>query len=192
MQFFRRLVRSKIGGYIALGLLLLIFIAFAAGDITGSGGLSVLGGGNSGYVAKVGNQTISVAELQTRTQRLFERAREQQPELTMAQFIAQGGLKQVTDEMIAVKALIAYGDKHGIRVSKKLVDAEIARIPAFQNVTGNFDENQFKSVLVPAARFGKGTARGFRRQHHSPASASGGRRRRPRARKPGAACTPPC
>jgi peptidyl-prolyl cis-trans isomerase D len=148
MQFFRRLVRSKIGGYVALGLLLLIFIAFAAGDITGSGGLSVLGGGNSGYVAKVGNETISVAELQTRTQRLFERAREQQPELTMAQFIARGGLKQVTDEMIAVKALIAYGDKHGIRVSKKLVDAEIARIPAFQNVTGNFDENQFKSVLA--------------------------------------------
>ncbi|MBO9670691.1 MAG: SurA N-terminal domain-containing protein [Sphingobium sp.] len=148
MQFFRRLVRSNAGKYGALGLLLLIFIAFAAGDITGSGGLGVLSGGSSTQVAKIGSQSVTVAELQSRTQRLFERLREQRPELTMAQFIAQGGLKQVADEMIAMKSLIAYGEKHGMRVSKKLVDAEIARIPAFQGATGTFDENQFKAMLA--------------------------------------------
>lgn len=147
MQFFRRLVRSNAGKYGALGLLLLIFIAFAAGDITGSGGLGVLGGGSTTQVAQVGSQSVTVAELQNRSQRLFERLREQQPELTIPQFIAQGGVKQIADEMIAVKALIAYGEKHGMRISKKLVDAEIARIPAFQGPTGLFDENQFKAML---------------------------------------------
>jgi peptidyl-prolyl cis-trans isomerase D len=146
MQFFRRLVRSKIGGYIALGLLLLIFVAFAAGDITGSGGLSVLGNSTSN-VAKVGGESVSVADLQNRAQRIFERMRQERPELTMAQFIAQGGVRQVADQLISMKALKAYGDKHGMRVSKKLVDAEIARIPAFQDATGGFSESQFKSVL---------------------------------------------
>ncbi len=147
MQFFRRLVRSKIGGYLALGLLLVIFFAFAAGDITGSGGLGVLQP-SSTSVARIGGQTITVNDLQSRTQRLFERVRQEKPELTLPQFLAQGGLKQVADEMIAVKALIAYGEKHGMRVSKKLVDAEIARTPAFQDATGAFSESQFKTLLA--------------------------------------------
>ncbi len=146
MQFFRRLVRSKIGGYLALGLLLILGFAFAAGDITGSGGLSVLSPGTAN-VATVAGQTITSAEVQSRAQRIFERLRQDKPELTMAQFLAQGGLRQVIDEMVAVKALIAYGDKHGIRISKKLVDAEIARTPAFADATGAFSENQFRSVL---------------------------------------------
>lgn len=147
MQFFRRLVRSKIGQSLALALLLVIGFAFAAGDITGSGGLSVIGP-SSATVAEVGDRSVTVNEVQTRVQRFYERYRQEQPELTMAQFLAQGGLRQVVDEMIAVKALIAYGERHGMRVSKKLVDAEIARTPAFADATGAFSETQFRSLLA--------------------------------------------
>lgn len=178
MQFFRRLVRSKIGGYLALGLLLLIFIAFAAGDITGSGGLGVLQPSTSS-VARIGNQTISIADLQSRTQRLFERVRQEKPELTLPQFLAQGGLKQVLDEMIAVKALIAYGEKHGMRVSKKLVDAEIARTPAFADATGAFSESQFRSLLaqqhVSESELREDFAGQIIRQHLLLAAAAGAR-----------------
>ena len=147
MQFFRRLVRSKIGGYLALGLLAILGFAFAAGDITGSGGMSALNP-TGGVVAKVDGQSITANEVQSRTQRIFERFRQDKPELTMAQFLEQGGLRQVLDEMIAVKALIAYGEKHGMRISKKLVDAEIARTPAFADATGIFSESQFKAILA--------------------------------------------
>ena len=147
MNFFRFLVRSKAGKYIAGGILLLIALAFAVTGMNGQGGLSVLGP-SSAYVAQIGSQTLTVNEVQSRAQRVFERFRQEKPDLTMSQFLAQGGLKQLTDEMIAVKALIAYGDKHGMRISKKLIDAEIARIPAFQDATGNFSETQFKSMLA--------------------------------------------
>jgi len=145
MQFFRRMVRTKIGGYLALGLLLLLGFAFAAADMSGSVG-SMLGQ-NSAQVAKISGDTITANDLQTRTQRFFERVRQEQPELTMAEFLAQGGMQQVLDEMISVKALIAYGQKHGVRISKKLVDAEIARTPAFADATGVFSETQFRSIL---------------------------------------------
>src|SRR5262249_20772923 len=106
MEFFRMLGRSKAGKYIAAAILLVIALAFAAGDITGSGGLGALGGQGAGEVARIGSMSISTSELQNRAQRFFERYRQDKPELTMAQFISQGGLRQVLDEMIAVKALI--------------------------------------------------------------------------------------
>ncbi len=145
MQFFRRMVRTKIGGYLALGLLLLLGFAFAAADITGSA--SGVFGQSSVQVAKISGDTITANDLQSRAQRFFERVRQEQPELTMPEFLAQGGLRQVLDEMVSVKALIAYGEKHGVRVSKKLVDAEIARTPAFADATGVFSETQFRSIL---------------------------------------------
>jgi len=146
MQSFRTLARSKAGKYIAGGILLVIAIAFAVTGMNGQGGLTAVGT-NSTDIAVVGGQAITVNELQTRAQQLFERAREQQPTYTMAQFLAQGGLNDVANQMISEKALMVYGEKYGIVVSKKLVDAEIARIPAFADATGTFSETQFKSIL---------------------------------------------
>lgn len=178
MQFFRRLVRSKVGGFIALGFLLLMAFAFVSGDITGSGGLGVIGP-SAGNVATVGRQTVTVNDLQSRTQRIFERFRQDRPELTMPQFLAQGGLNQVLDELITVKALIAYGEKHGIRISKKLIDAEIARIPAFADATGNFSESQFRAVLsqqrVSEKELRDDLAGQIIRQHLLQAAAAGSR-----------------
>jgi peptidyl-prolyl cis-trans isomerase D len=148
MQFFRKLIKSKVGGYVALGFLVLMFFGFAAGDITNISGLNMLGGPNAAEAAKIGNQTLTVAQLQERTQRVFERVRQDRPEMTIAQFLAEGGLRQVADEMIAIKAMIAYGDKHGMRVSKKLVDAEIAGNAAFADATGAFSQAQFDAMLA--------------------------------------------
>jgi len=147
MNFFRRVMKSKVGGFIAVGFLAVIAFAFIAGDINNmaNNGGSILGGG--GEVARVGKQSVSVADLQDRTQRVYERLRQQRPELTMAQFLGEGGLREVLDQMLATKALIAYGEKHGIRISKKLVDAEIAGNPAFADVTGNFSQAQFQAML---------------------------------------------
>ena len=147
MNFFRRMLGSKIGGFIAAAFLGVIALAFIIGDMTGSGGLNVFGP-SDGEVARVGDQTLTVSELQSRTQLVFERMREQRPELTMDQFLAEGGLRRVADELIASKALIAYGDKHGMRISKALIDAQIAGNPAFVDATGNFSETVFRQLLA--------------------------------------------
>jgi len=147
MNFFRRLLGSKLGGFIAAGLLGVIALAFIIGDMTGSGGIGSIGP-SSAEIARMGNQTLTVNELQSRTQLVFERMREERPELTMNQFLAEGGLRRVADELIATKALIAYGEKHGMRVSKALVDAQIASNPAFVDATGSFSETVFRQLLA--------------------------------------------
>jgi peptidyl-prolyl cis-trans isomerase D len=146
MQIFRRLIGSKYGGVFAIAFLALIAFTFVAGDLTGSG--VSFGGGSSTEVAKIGKHSLTSAELQSRTQMVFERQRQQNPNLTIDQFLAEGGLSRVADEMIAARSMIAYGEAHGMRVSKALIDAEIARNTSFTDATGNFSETVFRQVLA--------------------------------------------
>jgi len=148
MQFFRRILGSKLGGLIALLFLGVIGLAFAAGDITGHQSFNFFGGQSSTEVARVGKRVVTANELQTRTQMFFERLRQDNPQLTMSQFLADGGLRRVADELIANRALIAWGEAHGVRISKALVDAEIASNPAFVDATGNFSEQVFRQMLA--------------------------------------------
>ena len=146
MQIFRRLLGSKYGGVFAAAFLGLIALAFVAGDMSGSG--FSFGGASAGEAARVGNRVLTVAELQSRTQMVYERQRQENPDLTIDQFLAEGGLRRVADEMISSKALVAYGEKHGMRVSKALVDAQIASNPAFADAAGNFSETVFRQLLA--------------------------------------------
>lgn len=147
MNFFRRILGSKIGGFIAVAFLAVIAGAFILSDINGSRNFHVFGPA-TGEVASVGGKTVTVNDLQTRAQLIFERLREDDANLTMDKFLADGGLRRVADEMIASKAVIAYGEKHGMRVSKALIDAEIASNPAFVDATGNFSETVFRQLLA--------------------------------------------
>lgn len=147
MKFFRRILGSKIGGFIAIAFLAIIGLAFAAGDITGHQSFNLFGQ-KASEVARIGSRTVTTNDLQTRSQIFFERLREENPQLTMAQFISDGGVRRVADELIANRALIAWGEAHGIRISKALVDAEIASNPAFVDATGNFSEKVFRELLA--------------------------------------------
>lgn len=145
MQIFRRLLGSKYGGVFAGGFLAIIAFAFIAGDLSNSN--FSLGGQSSSEVARIGKLSLTTAELQSRTQMVFERVRRDNPALTIDQFLADNGLNRVADELIASKALIAYGEKHGMKISKALVDAQIATNPAFVDATGNFSETVFRQLL---------------------------------------------
>jgi peptidyl-prolyl cis-trans isomerase D len=148
LSFFRRFIGSRVGAYIALGFLLLIGIAFAAGDITGrsgSGALGSLGGSNA---AKVGGSTLSVSDLQSRVQRVFEQSRRSNPGTQMATFLAEGGVEQVYDQLIAGLAVSEFGGDQGMAISKRMVDAQIAAIPAFQDASGTFSQDAFRRLLA--------------------------------------------
>lgn len=145
MQIFRRLLGSKYGGVFAGGFLAIIAFAFIAGDLSNSN--FSIGGQSSSEVARIGKLSLTTAELQSRTQMVFERVRRDNPALTIDQFLADNGLNRVADELIASKALIAYGEKHGMKISKALVDAQIATNPAFVDATGNFSETVFRQLL---------------------------------------------
>jgi peptidyl-prolyl cis-trans isomerase D len=143
ISFFRRALSS----WVVLALLGLIMIAFI---ITGVSGPSALKGSADGgaTVAKVGDRTISSIELSRRMQSQFDSVRRSQPTLEPKAFVAGGGFDQVTDALISARAIDVWGPRQGFAISKRLVDAEIAAIPAFRGVTGQFDENAMRAILA--------------------------------------------
>jgi peptidyl-prolyl cis-trans isomerase D len=146
ISFIRRLFNSKAGLVFTFAFIGLVAFAFAAGDISNTGGLGSFTG-SSGTVAKVGEGTITSTDLQSRTQMVFDRNRQQRPELEMTEFLAAGGLDNVLDQLIQGLALTEYADDGGMHASKRLIDGEIASIPAFKDASGNFSEQLYRNML---------------------------------------------
>lgn len=145
LNFFRTAFKSKIGAAIALGLLVVIAIAFASGDIAGMRS-STLGDGNA--VATVGDESIDANELSRAANTALERVKSREPTATMKLLVSQGGLDQVLGELIDRTALFVFGKDHGIVAGDRLVDSEITQIQAFQGVDGKFDQDAFRQALA--------------------------------------------
>jgi peptidyl-prolyl cis-trans isomerase D len=143
-SFFRRGVTSKIM-LVILGLGILAMVATGFG--TGSGGMGGIGTGGGDAVATIEGEKITDAEVIDMVNRQLARAREQQPELDMGNFLQGGALEEIIRQMIAAKAMNIFGTEQGLAASKKLVDAEIAGIPGFRNLAGQFDETVFRQKL---------------------------------------------
>lgn len=145
ISFFRSMFQSRIGVIVTLGFVALIAIAFASSDITGSSFGGVAGGDRA---ATVGKTTIGTADLNQTVSSAFNRAREQEPTLTMQRFLAQGAVDEVLDSMIDRTAIAEFGRKHGLVASDALVGSEIVKIPAFQGPDGRFSEAAYRQVLA--------------------------------------------
>ncbi len=144
ISFFRRFFASKIGLPIALAFLALMGLAFAASDIQGNalGGLS--GGDN---MAVVGGKAIPISELTVGVNTALDQVRQQNPTLTMPEFVAQGGFDEVVTQLIDRFVVGEYARRHGLRAGDNLVNSEILKIPAFQGLTGAFDEKTYLAAL---------------------------------------------
>ena len=147
LSLFRRIIHSKFGAIFAILFLGVIAAAFILGDVTSGqfGGASLSGGGTA---AKAKGYKLTVAELQDRVQRVFENARRSSPELQIGEFFAQGGGAQVFDQLVQSLTLRAFADDQGMHISKRLIDAQIAQVPAFQDAAGNFSNDSFRALLA--------------------------------------------
>lgn len=144
ISFFRRFFASKIGLPLVLAFLALMALAFAASDITGAsfGGIS-----NGDRMAVVGGKSVPVSDLTVAANNALGQVREQNPTLTMPEFVQQGGLEQVVTQLIDRFVVAEYAQRHGLRAGENLVNSEILKIPAFQGVTGKFDEQAYLAAL---------------------------------------------
>jgi len=145
LGFFRRIIRSRFGAIFALLFLGAIAFAFVAGDLQKSATSSL--GQGSGDAVEVGDASLPTTEVQSRVQRVFDANRRERADLTIGQFLSAGGLTEVVGQLIDGLALTEFAKQNDMRVSKKLVDAEIAAIPAFQDATGKFSQQQFADLL---------------------------------------------
>jgi peptidyl-prolyl cis-trans isomerase D len=141
LTFFRRALSS----WLVLGLLALVMIAFIITGVntpTGVGGL----GGSDG-LATVGDESVTAAELTDQVNRQLAQARERQPELDIGTFFRGGAYEEILRQLIGQKAMLAFGRDQGIGASKRMVDGEIASIPAFRNLAGQFDPQAFQAAI---------------------------------------------
>lgn len=144
---FRRFIHSKFGALFALLFLGVIAAAFIMGDVT-SGKFGTSLGGSGETVAKAGGTRLTLPQFQERVQRVFENARRATPGLQIGDFLAQGAAGQIYDQLVAAMTLKEYAKDQGVHISKRLVDAQIAQIPAFQDAAGRFSQENFRQLLL--------------------------------------------
>lgn len=138
-------LRKGLSSWLVLAILGLVMIAFIITGVNSPGGAPVQGGGER--LASVGDRTVSSLEVADQVNRQLERLRQQQPELDMAAFLREGGYEEILRQLIGQEALLAFGDEQGFAASKRLIDGEIAGIPAFHNLAGEFDQQIFLAAL---------------------------------------------
>lgn len=144
LAFFRRILSS----WVAVAVLAIIMIAFIVTGVGTPGGGLVGGGPGADSVATVGGRAITTAEISRRANQALRSAREQQPSLTMGQFLsAVGGLGPIVEQTVGATVLTEWAQRHGIAASERLIGGEIGKIPAFHGVTGQFDQNVMNNVL---------------------------------------------
>lgn len=141
LQFLRKTISSWVGILIlAVALGALVFTLFQPTGPTS--------GGQSGAVlATVGKDAITEVDYRRAIDRSVERERERAPQLTTPEFIAAGGDELVMQQLVAGKAMNSFGAANGMVISKRMIDGEIASIPAFQ-VNGKFDDATFRRLLA--------------------------------------------
>lgn len=147
LSFFRRLINSKVGLFVTFAALILLALAFAAGDVTGLGSGS-FGGMTGTNVATVGRRSVTAADLRADAQRVMDGYRRQYPQLTMAEFVDKGGLDFALEGKINSLAVEAFGNSQGMRVGKALIDNEIATAPSLQGLDGKFDMTRYREFLA--------------------------------------------
>ena len=146
LGFIRSLTKSRIGVAFALVFLGLIALSFAGADVTGA---KFGGSGNADRAVTVGSAHIGTVDVQKAMTNALENAREQSPTVTMKDFIAQGGMEQVVDSLVDRAALMEWARQSavGMGVSNRLIDSEIAKMPAFQGADGKFSQSAYKTLL---------------------------------------------
>ena len=146
---FRKSLRSWI--VVAILFFSLVAIVVTGFGTGGFGGLGSLSGGRGGAtgdaLATVEGRSVSASEINDLVNRQYANARQQQPTLDMASFLAQGAFEQLLAQTITARALQAFGAGQGLTVSQRMIDREIVNIPAFRSLTGQFDQNVMRQQL---------------------------------------------
>jgi peptidyl-prolyl cis-trans isomerase D len=145
LSFFRKGVTSKLM-LVVLGIGLFAIVATGFGT-DGMGGLGGVAGGGGQTLASVGGETVTSTEVSDQINRQLDRARQQEPELDVATFLRAGAYEEILRQLISQKAMVAFAEDVGMAASKRMVDGEIASVPQFKNIAGQFDQQAFLQAL---------------------------------------------
>ncbi|AMS29355.1 hypothetical protein AEM38_07620 [Hyphomonadaceae bacterium UKL13-1] len=137
---FRKFARSWVSGII-IGLLVISFGIWGINDIFTRG--------SPDAVAKVAGESITQDEYRKEFDRLLKRAKaDAKRDISTEEARAQGLDSAVLEQMVASRAFAAMTDKLGLKAANSVVQAEIAKIPAFQDqITRRFSQDSYQMAL---------------------------------------------
>jgi peptidyl-prolyl cis-trans isomerase D len=147
LRSFRTFNKTKFGTLFMAAIFLIGLAGFAVGDLynVGTGKVGFSFGMDSTTLASVGDQKVSEQEMEQAMQRRLNEVRQQQPEASYATI--SGDFNAILDALIDERTLIAFADKYGFHLSKRLVDGEIAQIPATKGLNGQFSQQAYEQFL---------------------------------------------
>lgn len=146
LSSFRRLSKSKVGTLIMAIILAGILAGFALSDIRNFGSGDIGFGMGSSTLVKVGDQKIEERDMSEAMQRRLAELRQQKPD---AQYQAVANdFKAILNALIDQKTLLAFAEKFGFHVSKRLVDAEISQLPDTKGLNGKFSDEMYQQFLA--------------------------------------------
>lgn len=146
LAFFRRLSKSKIGNWIMALVLVAILGGFALADLSNFGtGIPGLGM-SSTTLAEVGREDIKEPEVQQAMERRLAQVRQQNPSADYPSIV--GDLDPLLNQLIDQRAIIAFANKYGFTISKRLVDAEISNLPGVKGLNGKPDVRNYQRLLA--------------------------------------------
>jgi peptidyl-prolyl cis-trans isomerase D len=126
--------------YGLFGVLIVAFAAWGIGDIFSNRGLSK-------PVLEVGGSTYSQQEFDRDLRNRLQQFRQQGLDVNAQQFAALGGIDQVISQQTSQMLLRQYADKLDLTIPQAVAVADIQNNPAFRNALGQFDREQFLSLL---------------------------------------------
>ena len=145
LSSFRRASKSKIGTIVVAIVGILIVIGFGAGGVSNLS-LGSFTGMSSSTLAKVGSAEVTDQDMGVLMQRDLESARQQDPNAGYASIV--GDFNPLLDQLINQRALVAFAQKHGFLVSKRLIDGEIANIPGVRGIGGEVSPQAYQTFLA--------------------------------------------
>ena len=143
---FRRVAKSKVGTGIMATFFIMILASFAMSDISNFGSGKLGFGMGSSTLAKIGNLEVGDREMGEAMQRRLQQVRQQNPNADYATIA--GDFDQLLDGLIDEKAMLAFADKYGFNLSKRLIDGEIAQIPQTKGLNGEFSDQAYRAFLA--------------------------------------------
>lgn len=146
LSFFRRASKSKIGTGIMALVLIAILAGFAVADISNFGSGSLGFGMRSSALVRVGDQEVTENEMNDAMQRRLTEVRQQNPTADYATIVRD--FDTILDALVDQRTLLAFANKYGFHLSKRLIDAEISQIPQAQGLNGQFSQQAYQNFLA--------------------------------------------
>lgn len=144
---FRRLSKTMVGTIVLLLFFVAIVASFALQDISGT--LGGIGPSMSRTtLAEAGGEKLTEREISAQLQRRLAELRQQNP--TADYSALRGEFEPLLNSLIQQKALAAFASGQDIVVSKRLIDAEIARLPQTRGLDGRFSQDAYNRFLSQA------------------------------------------